>query len=177
MKVNRIILVGPMGAGKSTVGLQLANWLNFEFVDSDYVIMQKHSASMTQIINSYGEAYFRNQETQVLKSNLHKSNIVFATGGGGILKAENRAIMKANFWACYLKVSPYVQSRRLHDALDRPLLPNDPMLRYEYLLNMQQQRSAWYTAVAKTIIVTDDKSVVEVAKQVYAALQEPVCTD
>ncbi|MEH6455676.1 MAG: shikimate kinase, partial [Cocleimonas sp.] len=99
---NNIILVGLMGAGKSTIGRSLAKRLNKEFFDSDRVIEERTGVDIATIFEIEGEAGFRDREVQVIEELCKMENIVLATGGGGILREENRENMKHYGYVVYL---------------------------------------------------------------------------
>ena len=94
MRSNNIILVGLMGAGKSTIGRSLAKRLKKQFYDSDRVIEERTGVDIATIFEIEGEEGFRNREAQVIEELCKLENIVLATGGGSILREDNRENMK-----------------------------------------------------------------------------------
>ncbi|MDH5216379.1 MAG: shikimate kinase, partial [Gammaproteobacteria bacterium] len=100
---DNIFLVGPMGAGKTTIGLQLARQFGRRFYDSDKEIEKRTGATIPLIFELEGEEGFRKRETQVIGDLAELTQSIIATGGGAVLKAENRAILKEHGLIIYLK--------------------------------------------------------------------------
>lgn len=116
-------MLGMMGSGKSTEGKRLARRLNYDFIDLDILISEKEGQSIQEIFNSKGEHYFRNLESELLKSGLPKGNLVVATGGGTAALATNMDWMKANGVTIYLEYSAGALASRLVNARTvRPLI-------------------------------------------------------
>jgi shikimate kinase len=120
-----IALIGPMGAGKTTIGKAVARQLGYEFIDTDHEIQQKSGVSIATIFEIEGEAGFRKRETQALRDILEHQHIVLATGGGAILAAENRELLKRHAKIIYLQVSDDVLWKRLQGDKHRPLLKTE----------------------------------------------------
>ena len=93
-KLNNIVLIGPMGSGKTTVGRRLAESLKIEFFDADHEIIDKTGVSIDHIFDVEGEEGFRKRESSVLQELCNKPNIVLATGGGAVISEENRLLIK-----------------------------------------------------------------------------------
>ena len=102
---TNIILVGMMGAGKTTVGKTLANSLGKDFIDSDHEIQERTGVKIPVIFEIEGEAGFRKRESEVLTELVKKNNIILATGGGAVLSQENRQLLKQNGIVIYLRAS------------------------------------------------------------------------
>ena len=102
--MSNIFLIGFMGAGKTTIGSLLADKINFNFYDTDQMIVEQESREIVEIFKSNGEDYFRDLETGKLTEIENYKETIFATGGGIILRQENREILKRNF-SVYLKAS------------------------------------------------------------------------
>ena len=120
---NNIVLIGMMGAGKSTIGLELAKRLNnFKLVDMDSEIEKREKMKISEIFEKYGEKYFRNYETDLIKELCQKENQIISTGGGVFEKEENRKILKENGKVFYLKASPEKLFERIKSQTHRPLL-------------------------------------------------------
>lgn len=131
---TNIVLVGLMGAGKTTVGRQLAKRLNRPFVDSDHEIEVRTGVPIPTIFEIEGEAGFRKRETQVIAELVRSRGLVLATGGGAVLNPENRANLRANGWVIYLNVPPKQLYERTHADRNRPLLQvEDPLARLQEL--------------------------------------------
>ena len=162
---SSIFLIGPMGAGKTSIGKLLANLLGLEFLDADQLITDKLQLSIAEIFQQFGEQYFRSQETVILKTVIQKENIVLATGGGCILSATNRLLLRRAGNICYLKVSVEQQLQRLIADGSRPLLPVQVALWPDYLAASYQHRAPLYEAVADYILDADHESINSLAKQ------------
>ncbi|MGV8921807.1 MAG: shikimate kinase [Thermomonas sp.] len=144
---SHIVLVGPMGAGKSSIGRLLAGRLQCAFVDLDAWIEAEAGAAITAIFASEGEAGFRSRESRALTSALAKSDAsVIATGGGAVLDEANRRAMRDAGTVLYLQVEPATQLQRLQGDGSRPLLVTDnPTQR---LAELQAMREPLYGEVS-----------------------------
>ena len=150
-----ILLTGFMGAGKTTVGKKLAKRLGYFFIDTDREIEKEQGCSITEIFKYGGEECFRDLETDILQKLQTKQNLVIATGGGMVLRNENRSLMQSLGTRVYLKVELQELMRRLKKDKKRPLLQKlNPK---EHILEMLQQRKSIYEE-AECIIDTTDLS-------------------
>ena len=122
---KRVVLVGPMGAGKSTIGRMLAKELGYRFLDSDRIIEERCGANIPWIFDVEGEDGFRQRETAMLDELSNEMGTVLATGGGAVMRAENRGLLKKNSVVIYLKTSIDQQVERTRKDRNRPLLQND----------------------------------------------------
>ena len=120
--IDNIFLVGLMGAGKSTIGRQLARELGKQFRDSDSEIEKRTGVSIDVIFDIEGEQGFRRRETRMLKELVEERGIVLATGGGAILASENRQLLRDNGLIIYLKASAEHLAGRVKLDRRRPLL-------------------------------------------------------
>lgn len=147
---DNIFLVGMMGAGKTTVGRQLARRLRLRFVDSDHEIEARCGVKIPVIFEIEGEAGFRKRESQVLADLAEEPGLVIATGGGVVLLPENRACLASHGTVIYLAVPPQYLWERTRNDTNRPLLQvENPRLRIEEL---HAQRDPLYREVADIII-------------------------
>ena len=135
MEKNRnIYLVGLMGAGKTTVGRQLARRLARPFYDSDHEIVERTGVPIPTIFEIEGEEGFRKRETQTIEELSASYNIVMATGGGAVLNPENRQRLHATGWVVYLNVPPVLLFERTRHDRNRPLLQvENPLAKLEEL--------------------------------------------
>ncbi len=153
---KRVVLVGPMGAGKSTIGRMLAKELGYRFLDSDRIIEERCGANIPWIFDVEGEDGFRQRETAMLDELSNEMGTVLATGGGAVMRAENRGLLKKNSVVIYLKTSIDQQVERTRKDRNRPLLQNDDpegVLRRLFAI-----RDPLYTELADIIMFTDRKS-------------------
>ena len=158
----RIVLVGPMGAGKTTVGQLLSKKLRLPFKDTDAEIESRTGADIPWIFDVEGEAGFRDRETQVLKDLLSDAVGVIATGGGIVMRDENRALLKS-VDVIYLKASLDEQLRRTANDRKRPLLQTeDPKSVLQRLMTL---RDPLYREVATRVIETDGANSRTIAAQ------------
>jgi shikimate kinase len=147
---QNIYLVGLMGAGKTTVGKALARRLGWRFVDSDHEVEARTGVGIPTIFEIEGEAGFRRRETQVLRDLTTLRQVVVATGGGAVLAAENRALLRDNGLVAYLDVPPDMLYERTRHDRNRPLLRvADPLAR---LRELHEQRSPLYREIADVVI-------------------------
>lgn len=167
---TRIFLVGPMGAGKSTVGRSLATLLNLEFLDSDTEIERRTGADIPWIFEIEGEDGFRLREKQVIDELTQQDNMVLATGGGAVMRDENRAALKANGFVVYLQASIKEQVRRTGKDGKRPLLAGKN--RSQVLSELLELRDPLYREVAHLILPTAGKSARQLAEAIAAAVEQ-----
>ena len=164
MPRSNIFLVGPMGAGKSTIGRLLASELNLSFRDSDRVIEERTGADIPWIFDMEGEEGFRERETAVLTELSTEANVVIATGGGIILREQNRTIMKSSGFVCYLTASIDQLVERTSRDKKRPLLQvENPRQKIIDLLSL---RDPLYRDAADFVINTDRRSPKAVAQEI-----------
>lgn len=131
---RNIYLVGLMGAGKTTVGRQLAKRLGRQFFDSDHEIVGRTGVPIPTIFEIEGEDGFRRREAQTIAELSESQNIVLATGGGVVLNPENRRRLHDTGWVVYLNVPPIMLYERTRHDRNRPLLQvADPLSRLEEL--------------------------------------------
>jgi shikimate kinase len=170
MTFPNIFLVGPMGAGKSAVGRQLARALRRDFYDSDAEIETRTGVDISFIFEKEGEAGFRRREREVIESLTARENIVLATGGGAVLDPATRVLLASRGLVVYLDASVDQQLERTKLSTHRPLLdtPN-PAERLERLL---QQRAPLYRQLATLTVDTDGRLVREVTQEIRQRLAD-----
>ena len=167
-KPQNLFLVGPMGAGKSAVGRQLARLLHMDFVDSDEEIESRTGVDIPFIFEKEGESGFRTREAKVIDDLSARQGVVLATGGGAILDAENRIRLGARGYVIYLHTSVAQQLDRTSRGRNRPLLENDnPRAVLEALMEI---RDTLYREIADMVVETDGRRVREVADEIRDAL-------
>lgn len=148
-----IYLVGLMGAGKTTVGRQLAKRLHRRFVDADQEIEARTGVRIPVIFEIEGEAGFRRRETQVIDALSRERDLVVATGGGAVLDPANRASLKHSGLVIYLAAAPEILFERTRMDRNRPLLQvEDPLTR---LRQLHAERDPLYREVADVVVEGD----------------------
>lgn len=165
---DSLILVGFMGAGKTTVGAELQEQLNIPQLDLDELIEQDLDEKISAYFEREGEAAFRQKETSVLKNYIEK-NVVLSTGGGVIMRDINRVLLNsATTPIVYLRTQPQALMERLQNDLQRPLLKQ---MDQQEFLDLWNFREPLYSEVADVIIDTDDKTPESIAKEIRQSLE------
>jgi shikimate kinase len=158
-----------MGAGKSTVGRQLAEALSYTFKDSDQEIQRRTGVDIPTIFEFEGEEGFRNRERQVIEDLVAEERIVLATGGGAILSPENRQNLAARGVVIYLQCTPEQQFARTSRDRSRPLLQTeDPLARLRELMD---ERDPLYRQVADLVVSTERRGTASVVKEIRRRLE------
>ena len=168
-KSNNIVLIGPMGSGKTTVGRRLAENLKIDFHDADHEIIDKTGVSIDHIFDVEGEEGFRKRETDVLKELCSNPNIVLATGGGAVISKENREFIKNTGSVIFLSSSVDQILRRTAKSKTRPLLENSSNRR-KTISDIIDSRDPFYREVATIIIDTNGKKLVEIIHEIQSHL-------
>ena len=167
-RLHRIFLVGPMGAGKSTIGKYLAQHLKLRFADTDTEIEARTGADIPWIFDVEGEAGFREREVQVVEEMTTWDDIVLATGGGVVMRPENRQALGARGYVVYLHATVEEQVRRTRRDRRRPLLQKgDPE---QVLRALMAIRDPLYREIADHVIDTDGCSPRTVAQRLVRDL-------
>lgn len=164
-----IYLVGPMGAGKTTVGRYLAELLNRDFIDSDHEIEARTGASIPWIFEKEGEAGFRLREKTVISELTLQPNIVMATGGGAVTQLESRQALRNNGIVIYLYTPVEIQLLRTHRDRNRPLLQvENPE---QKLADLLAHRDPLYREVAHFVIETHQGAAKDLALNILEVIQ------
>jgi shikimate kinase len=164
----RIILIGPMGSGKTTIGKSLAQKLSLEFRDTDSVIEQRAQKTVSQIFIEDGEDAFRAIEKEVLKEELQASDTVLALGGGAPISVEAQSALQASdSHIVYLDISLANVAPRIGFNRDRPLLLNNPRGQWQTLM---EARRPIYESVADTVVDVNKRSQSEIVEQILEVL-------
>lgn len=165
---QNLFLIGPMGAGKSAVGRQLARLLHMDFVDSDEEIERRTGVDIPFIFEKEGEDGFRKRESKVIDDLSARQGVVLATGGGVVLDPENRSHLGARGYVVYLHTTVEQQLDRTRRGRHRPLLENGD--RRQVLEGLMQIRDPLYREIADLTVETDGRRVKEVAAEIRDAL-------
>lgn len=162
--VGNLFLVGPMGAGKTTVGRHLADLLGRAFIDSDHEIERRTGATIPWIFEKEGEEGFRAREEAVLAELTVMDNIVLATGGGAVTREQSRNYLRERGTVIYLYTPVAMQVARTSRDRNRPLLQtSNPEARLRELLAI---RDPLYRSVAHHVVQTLDGSARELAQKI-----------
>ena len=163
-----VFLVGPMGAGKTTIGKRLAERLGLVFVDSDSEIEERTGAKIPWIFDIEGESGFRKREKDVVRDLTARHGIVLATGGGVVLDSDNRVYLTSRGLVVYLTAPVEQLLERTARDKNRPLLQTeDPRSRLEAI---QQQRDALYREVADIVVDTSVKDIRALVQDLVQAI-------
>ena len=164
-----VALVGMPGSGKSALGRRLAQRLGWPFVDLDQVIEERAGCTIRELFEREGEAHFRDMEQRVI-AEFSRGAVasVIATGGGAVLRPENRAMLRSGPRVIYLWSSPEALYRRLRHDVKRPLL-QDPLAR---LRSLYDARDPLYREVAGSVVDTGHASVTVLTRALHELLVE-----
>ena len=165
---KNIFLVGPMGAGKSAVGRQLARALHLSFMDSDDEIESRTGVDIPFIFEKEGEAGFRKREAKIIDELSARQGTVLATGGGAVLDPQNRSFLGGRGFVIYLHTTVKQQLDRTQRGRDRPLLEGDN--KEQILADLMEIRDPLYREIADLVVETDGRRVKEVAAEIRDAL-------
>jgi len=163
-KPNRIFLIGPMGAGKTTVGRTLASQLGMSFADSDQEVQDRTGVDIPTIFEYEGEEGFRDREQQAIDDLTQQEQLVLATGGGAVLRPDNRKHLSARGIVVFLQCSPEQQFERTYRDRKRPLIQTeDPLNRLRELMAV---REPLYRETADYVVSTEGRSAAAVSKDI-----------
>lgn len=162
---RNIFLIGPMGAGKSTIGRHLADQLHLEFYDSDHEIERRTGADIAWVFDIEGEEGFRAREESAIDDLTEKQGIVLATGGGSILRKSVRNRLSARGIVVYLETTVDKQVARTQRDKRRPLLQNTDSPE-TVLKDLAGERNPLYEEIADYTVRTDDQSARAVANEI-----------
>ena len=169
IKSSRIFLVGPMGAGKSTIGGQLARTMGYSYIDCDHELEARTGASISLIFDIEGESGFRAREKKLLDELTLQNDVVLATGGGAVLAPENRQRLIERGLVVYLQTPLKILVERTRFDSSRPLLQtSDP----EHTLGtILEEREPLYLETADLIVNTGRLSVKQIIREIVETLK------
>jgi shikimate kinase len=165
-----VVLVGMMGAGKSSIGRRLAQRLGLAFVDADTEIETAAQMTIADMFAAYGEAYFRSGEARVIARLLEQGQQVLATGGGAYINADTRAAIRQKAISVWLKADFDVLMRRVkrRATADRPMLQGDPAQRIRHLMDARYP----VYAEADVTVISRDVAHETIVNEIIAALAQ-----
>ena len=167
---GNIFLVGPMGSGKSAVGSWLAGRLRCPFADSDRYIEEQTGVEIALIFEIEGEKGFREREEKALEHLCNQQGIVLATGGGAVLREQNRNALRRGGIVVYLQCDIDEQVRRTRNTRNRPLLKSGS--RREVLEELMLRREPLYRKVADHVVDTTGRHVRQVGQNIVRFLKD-----
>ena len=166
----RVILIGPMGSGKTTIGSLLAEKLGLAFRDTDHLIEEREEKPVSQIFLDQGEDAFRAIEKRVLRDELHTDGTVLSLGGGAPISIDAQSALRAiSSYIIFLDISLSTVVPRIGFNRDRPLLLNNPRGQWQTLM---EARRPIYEALADVTINVDDKSEEVIVNIALSSLEE-----
>lgn len=167
--MRSVILIGPMGSGKTTVGRALARALGYTFIDADHELEARCGVEIPYIFEKEGEPGFRSRETELLRELVHTPNAVIATGGGVVTQNENRKLLREGPYVIYLLASVDQQFKRTRNSSHRPLLKTkDPRQR---LGALYYQRDPWYRECSDLIVASATRTTKELVASLIPHLR------
>ena len=170
MKLNEhIFLIGFMGCGKSTNARYLSKMTGAVQMEMDQKIVEMQRMAISDIFEKYGEVYFRDLETDLIRSMKEKEPMVVSCGGGAVLREENVALMKECGKIVLLTASPEAIYDRVKHSTDRPLLNGN--MNVEYISELMEKRKPKYEAAADIVISTEMKNVREICEEILEEME------
>lgn len=170
VRFQNIFLIGPVGAGKSTIGRQLANELKMDFYDSDRVIEERCGVDIDWIFDIEGEEGFKKREKEVLDELANQQNIVLATGGGAVEEVYNRTLLSSRGKVVYLKATIDQQLERTAKDKRRPQL--QVVNKHDQLIRLMEGREPLYEEIADVVIETSETTIRNVVQRIVRKLME-----
>lgn len=161
---EHIFLIGFMGCGKSTNARYLAKMTGAEQMEMDQKIVEDQGMAITEIFTRFGEAYFRDLETELIRSMKEMEPMVVSCGGGAVLREENVVLMKECGKIVLLTATPEAIYDRVKNSTDRPVLNGN--MNVEYITELMEKRRPKYEAAADLVISTDMKNVREICEEI-----------
>ena len=168
LRTPNIYLIGPMGSGKSTIGKRTAKLLDLEFIDCDVELESRTGASINLIFDVEGEEGFREREGELIAELSRRHGCLVATGGGSVLKEENRQVLKRSGVVVWLQTSVAQQLKRLRLDKKRPLLQTND--REARLAAIARERDPIYQEMADIVFPSQNRSIPLAAKRLSKAI-------
>lgn len=167
---NNIMLIGFMGAGKTTVSRELSKMTGRKELDMDAYIVEKEGMAITDIFAQFGEEYFRTKETASLIEIMKMDELIVSCGGGVVVKDENVSYMKDGGVIVLLTATPQTILERVKESTDRPILNGN--MDVEFIEQLMNKRKDRYLSVADVIVETDNKAVKEICAEIMEKISK-----
>lgn len=161
---NNIMLIGFMGAGKTTVSGELSKMTGRKELDMDAYIVDREGMTIKDMFDRFGEEYFRQKETESLIEIMDMDDLIVSCGGGVVVKDENVDHMKNGGVIVLLTATPQTTLDRVKNSTDRPILNGN--MNIEFITELMNKRKDRYLSVADIIVETDDKSVFDICTEI-----------
>lgn len=171
-----LILCGMMGAGKTSVGVRIAEMTGRRWYDTDQMIVDRYG-NISDIFEYYGEEYFRRLESGIVKELSEKDHLIISAGGGLVLKRENNELLQANGKIVFLRATVRTLADRLHVDDTRPLLQMKAGILADKLAELLRVRAPVYEHVADFIVDVDGKTVDEISREVIDVVRRAAIAD
>ena len=165
-----IYLVGPMGAGKTTIGRRIAEIKGMSFVDSDHEVEKRTGVDISFIFDMEGEDGFRKREREMIAELSEEPNTVMATGGGAVLDADTRDLLSARGVVVYLETSLEQQLARTRKANNRPILEGSDDVEAT-LAKLMEERDPLYRSIADIVVATGEQQARRLAREIVEQLE------
>lgn len=163
---EHIFLIGFMGAGKTTVSWKLGERSGAEVLDTDQMLVEQEGKSISSIFEEEGEAYFRDRETELLKTLKNRKPAVISCGGGVPLRPENGSLMKQCGKVVWLDAAPETIYERVKNSTDRPLLKGN--MNVPYIRSLMESRRQAYASCASHVIETDGRDFADIVEEILS---------
>lgn len=167
---QNVFLIGPVGAGKSTIGRQLATTLKMEFFDSDREIEKRCGVDIDWIFDLEGEKGFRQREQDIINELANRQGIILATGGGAVVSLDNRTVLSSRGKVVYLQASIEQQLQRTAKDKRRPLLQVED--KESQLIKMMKEHEPLYREISDITVETSDSTVRSIVQKITHLLME-----
>lgn len=167
---KHIFLIGFMGVGKTTVSQKLKELLRADETDMDAVIVRECKMEINEMFERFGEEYFREKETDLLRRLAEADPTIVSCGGGCVLREENVAIMKKCGTIVLLTADPVTIYHRVKNGADRPILNGH--MNVQYIAGLMEKRRAAYEGAADLIVSTDGKRPAQIAGEILERIRE-----
>ncbi|HIW21686.1 MAG TPA: shikimate kinase [Candidatus Dorea intestinavium] len=168
--MNNIVFIGFMGVGKSTIAYRLSKMKNMEIIDTDKEIENRTKMTVSEIFETHGEEWFRDQETNLLKELKDLDNTIISCGGGIVLRKENRLLLKEVGCVILLSANVYTIHKRVNMNDRRPLLKEKKSK--EYIAKVLKERKKFYDESADIKVTINHKTVPMICNEVIRKLKE-----